>query len=49
MNQVLWQTQNIYKNNDERACLKRDKQQNKRKQLTYHSLYASGLKSNFIN
>ena len=49
MNQVLRQTQNIYTNKDERACSKRDKQQNKRKQLTYQSLYAGGLKSNFIN
>ena len=49
MNQVPRQTQNIYTNKDERACSKRDKQQNKRKQLTYQSLYAGGLKSNFIN
>ena len=49
MNQELRQTQDIYTNKDERACSKRDKQQNKRKQLTYQSLYAGGLKSNFIN
>ena len=42
---MLRQTQNIYTNKDERACSKRDKQQNKRKQLTYQSLYAGGLKS----
>ena len=29
MNQMLRQTQNIYTNKDERACSKRDKQQNK--------------------
>ena len=49
MNQVPRQTQNIYTNKDERACSKRDKQQNKRIQLTYQSLYAGGLKSNFRN
>ena len=42
-------TRYIYTNKDERACSKRDKQQNKRKQLTYQSLYAGGLKSHFIN
>ena len=42
-------TRYTYTNKDERACSKRDKQQNKRKQLTYQSLYAGGLKSNFIN
>ena len=35
MNQELRQTQDIYTNKDKRASLKRDKQQNKRKQLTY--------------
>ena len=49
MNQMLRQTQNIYTNKDERACSKRDKQQNKRIQLTYQSLYAGGLKSNLRN
>ena len=49
MNQMLRQTLNIYTNKDERACSKRDKKQNKRKQLTYQSLYAGGLKSHFIN
>ena len=48
MNQELRQTQDIYyTNKDERACSKREKQQNK--QLTYQSLYAGGLKSHFIN
>ena len=42
-------TRYIYTNKDERACSKRDKQQNKRIQLTYQSLYAGGLKSNFRN
>ena len=49
MNQVPRQTQNIYTNKDERACSKRDKQQNERIQITYQSLYARGLKSNFRN
>ena len=49
MNQVLRQTQNRYTNKDKRACSKRDKQQKKRIQLTYQSLYAGGLKLNFIN
>ena len=49
MNQELRQTQDIYTNKDERACSKRDKQQNKRIQLTYQSLHAGGLKSNFRN
>ena len=51
MNQELRQTQDIYiyTNKDERACSKRDKRQNKRKQLTYQSLYAGGLKSHFRN
>ena len=43
MNQMLQQTQNIYTNKDERACSKWDKQQNKRKQLTYQSLHAINL------